>query len=482
MKILLANAPWDKPGFYGVRAGSRWPHFENENCQYMPFPFFLAYSTALLQKNNFDVMLIDAIAEGISENDFFKRVMEFKPDIILFEVSTASILQDLTIAQKTRELFTDVKIIFSGAHKQMYEKKFLKENKNIDYVLTGEYELTLLALMQALKNNKNPNSIAGILFKTDTGEIIKNPSGPLEKNLERYPWPARQFLPMHKYVDTPGDIPLPSLQLWASRGCPFNCIFCSWPQIIYGGSLYRTRDPKDVVDELEWCIKEYGFKSFYFDDDTFNIGKTRILALAREIKDRKINLPWAIMARADIMDRQMLTALKEAGLCALKYGVESGSQQLINSACKSLDLQKVKESIQITRELGIKFHLTFMFGLPGETWDTVRQTIDFALKADPDSLQWSIATPFPGSRFYEMLEQKGYLLSKDFNDYDGSHRAVIRTEALSADDLEKALRLANKKWAIHQIVKTVKLQKKDSFFYAIKHPFRVLRRLAKDFL
>ncbi len=477
MKILLANAPWSKPGHYGVRAGSRWPHFESNGTCYMPFPFFLAYAAALLKKNGFDVLLIDAIAEKLSESEFFSRIEKSRPDVVLYEVSTASIRTDLAIASKTRELLgPGAKIVFAGAHKEMHSPGFLETHKDVDFVLVGEYEFALLELLDRLRDGKDLRDALGIVFREPGGAVVQTPPRPLEKDLDAFPWPAREFLPMHNYMDTPGGIPTPSLQLWASRGCPFKCIFCAWPQIIYGGSHYRTRTPKDVVDELEWCVKKYGFKSFYFDDDTFNIGKPRIMELAREIRDRKIGLPWAVMARADTMDLEMLVALKEAGLCALKYGVESGSQKLVSSACKGLDLGKVRETVRFTRELGIKYHLTFMFGLPGETWETVRESIRFALEMDPDSIQFSITTPFPGSQFYEMMEEKGYLLSKDFSEYDGYNRAVVRTDAMTAKELEEAHRMALAEWGRHRMMKDIRTRKLDYFLYGLAHPIKALNR------
>jgi radical SAM superfamily enzyme YgiQ (UPF0313 family) len=389
----------------------------------------------------------------------------------------------LGIASKTKAVCgEDIKIAFAGAHKEMYDPRFLHVHGDVDYVLIGEYEITLLDLLQRLSEGRSLEKVPGMIFRDRGGGVVQNPPRPLEMDLDKFPWPAREYLPMHNYMDTPGGIPTPSLQLWASRGCPFKCIFCAWPQIIYGGSHYRVRSPKDVVDELEWCVKEYEFKSFYFDDDTFNIGKPRILALSKEIKDRKINLPWAVMARADTMDREMLLAMKEAGLYALKYGVESGSQKLVSDACKGLSLENVREAVRLTRELGIKYHLTFMFGLPGETWETVRETIRFALEMDPDSIQFSITTPFPGSRFYEMMEEKGFLLSKDFNEYDGYNRAVIRTESMTASELEQALRLAQREYSRHRIVKDIRCRTLDYLKYGLTHPIKSANRLKEIFL
>jgi len=363
------------------------------------------------------------------------------------EISSASLNTDLRILEKTRAMLGDAaRIVLGGAHFGLSEPAFLTDHAQADFTLSGEYEFNLLHLLAHLRQGSSPEQVPGLGFRRADATAAVNAPGKLEQDLDAFPWPAREFLPMERYCDRPGGIPAPSLQVIASRGCPFGCIFCAWPQLMYGGNSYRARSPKDVVDEIEDCVRRYGFKSFYFDDDTFNIGKKRVLALAREIKDRALNLPWAIMARADQMDREILTALKDAGLAALKYGVESGSQDLLNRACKGLDLGKVAETVRITRELGISFHLTFMFGLPGETLETARQTIKTALDLAPDSLQFSIATPFPGSLFHKDLLARGHLLSTNFDDYDGYNNSVVRTDALSAEDLIRVREEALQAW------------------------------------
>jgi radical SAM superfamily enzyme YgiQ (UPF0313 family) len=449
MKIFLGNAPWKKPGFYGVRAGSRWPHFENQGCTYLPFPFFLAYATALLRQDGFTPLLVDAIAEDIDDEAFFARMAAFAPDVLFFEVSTASLNTDLAILARARALAgPDARIIFAGAHQALGDPAFLAEHPDLDFALAGEYEFPLLALTRALRDGTPLSQVPGLAWRDGATPRV-NPRGEPQADLDAFPWPARDMLPMERYCDRPGGIPAPSLQVIASRGCPFGCVFCAWPQLMYGGNGYRTRSPKDVVDEIEDCVKRYGFKSFYFDDDTFNVGKKRILTLAREIKDRGLGLPWAIMARADRMDRELLTALRDAGLRALKYGVESGSQDILRATCKGLDLDKVAETVRITRELGIDYHLTFMFGLPGETRETARQTLDLALRLDADSAQFSVATPFPGSRFHKLLLDKGHLLSTNYDDYDGYHSAVVRTDALGPEELLALRDEAERTWNAH---------------------------------
>jgi len=445
-RVFLGNGPWSKEGYYGVRAGSRWPHFEQEHLEYMPFPFFLAYSAAVLEKSGFEVELCDGIAEGIPKDEFVKRAKEFVPHLILLEVSTISIENDLTIGKRLRgELGDHVKIFFSGLHNYMYESNFLEEHTWLDGVLVGEYEYSLLEVCRRLSEEEELTGCLGVIHRT-AGDIVVEDRRPLIEELDRLPWPARHFLPMNNYHDEPGSIPRPSVQMWASRGCPYGCIFCAWPQIMYGTRKYRTRSVVDVVDEMEWLVNEGGFKSVYFDDDTFNIGKKRMLSFASEVKGRGIDVPWAIMARADNMDRETLEAFKDAGLFALKYGVETSSQELLNECHKGLNIEKVKQTIKITHELDIKMHLTFMFGLPSETKKTANDTIEMALWAKPESVQFTIATPFPGSKYHKMLKERGKLITDDFEKYDGFRSAVIKTDNFDPRQLEKIVANANEKW------------------------------------
>lgn len=453
VKIFLGNGPWYKKGCYGVRAGSRWPHFEEEGNQYLPFPFYLSYAAAILERAGYECRLVDGVAERMQEDDYVQRAAEFHPDVTILEVSTASFETDLRQARKIKDRCPQTRIVFCGIHVDMYRPGFLDEVPLVDFVLKGEYDFAALRLIETIDANGDFSQVPNLVYRGNDGIARENKRCEVIKDLDSIPWPSRKHLPMLNYWDQPGGIPEPSLQIWASRGCPYQCIFCAWPQIMYGNNQYRTRNPIDVVDEIEAMVKEYGFRSFYFDDDTFNIGKSRIVALCEEIKRRGLNLPWAAMARADTTDRETLQAMKNAGLAGIKYGVESGSQTLVDNAKKNLDLKKVEEAVCVTRELGINQHLTFSFGLPGETWETVRQTIDFAKRLNPETVQFSIMTPFPGSIFYNMLEADGKLLTHDWSKYDGGTTAVIRTDALNGEDLQRALRMAYNEWDWHKLTR-----------------------------
>jgi radical SAM superfamily enzyme YgiQ (UPF0313 family) len=180
-----------------------------------------------------------------------------------------------------------------------------------------------------------------------------------------------------------------------------------------------------------------------------------MLKLAREIKKRKLKIPWGAMARADTIDKQTLKVLKDSGLCVIKYGVESGVQEILDKIGKNLNLEKVEKAVRFTRDLGIKVHLTFALGLTGDTKETIKKTINYAIKLNPDSAQFSVVTPFPGTRYYENLERKKFLLNKKWSDFDGTNVAVFSKPELTAEDLEKLVNQANKKWKVHFVKRNV---------------------------
>jgi len=451
LKVLLTNFPWQKEGRWGVRAGSRWPHIKDRSeNNYLPFPFFLAYATSLLRKNDIEANLIDAIADATPEDKFLEKLSQIDFDVLVTETSVPSFYHDMEVLKKISSM--NIPVILCGPHPEIRKSEFLAENDFIDFILFGEYEFTLFELIKAIsQGEKDFSFIKGLIWKDQENNVIKNrPREPFE--LDSLPWPYREdSLPMEKYWDLPGDIPHPSAQMVASRGCPFLCNFCLWPQVFFGGKAYRVRDVDDVVDEMEYLIFKRRFKSIYFDDDTFNIGKDRMIRLCDEIIGRGLNkVPWAIMAKADLMDEEILNKMKEAGLHAVKYGVESASQELVDRCGKNLDLKKAERVIKYTKSLGINVHLTFSFGLPGETRETIKSTIDYALELDPHSVQFSIITPFPGTALFKELDKRGKILTKDFSMYDGHNSCVFEPDNLFSSELEEAKQHAYRLWADHQ--------------------------------
>lgn len=450
MKILLSNPPWSKKGFYAVRAGSRWPHFEDENVHYMPFPFFMAHSCSWLEQHGYKPTMIDSLALKQTHAEFYEELKKLAPDLLCMEISSFSMSNDLEIARQAKKLVPGLKVIFMGLANEMKEEDFLRKNaKEIDYCLVGEYEDTLLELVQTLDQKKIPDKLIGATFLREDGSFSGFERRPLQPDINIYPWPSRNQLPMLNYHDEPGNIPTPSAQMWASRGCPFKCIFCAWPQIMYGNNDYRTRDIIDLADEFEWLVTQWGFKSIYFDDDTFNVNKKRIAAFCEELIRRGVKVPWAAMSRADLVDEKLLKVMRLSGVHALKFGIESADQNAVDNMEKSLNLRKATENIRLTHNFGIKTHLSFMFGLPGETRESCEKTLNLALDLNPESLQFTVAAPFPGSKFMEHLQKTGHL-TKEVTEADGFRTSVVKTDKMSADELEEFVAHAQNTWVIHK--------------------------------
>ncbi len=455
MKILLANMPWlpaDDSMAYGVRAGSRWPHLQRragdgELPRYIPFPFFMAYAEALLRASGFETLIVDAVASNMSEDEFRSKVLEFQPELFFAESSTPSLENDMRIAGELKQELASAFFVFSGTHAPAFVPPLFEEHKFLDYWIAGEYENSLCLLAQSLAAGAppHPENIPGLIPR---GGLWRNSFAACE-TLDSLPLPDFDALPVESYSDPVCGLPSPGAQSWLSRGCPFGCSFCVWPQIVYGSRKYRVRDIDKALDEVEMLIHEYSCESFYFDDDTCNIGEARMLELAEKIIKRGLDkYPWAMMARADCMTERMMEALSEAGLYAVKYGVESISPTLLDACSKGTNLEKFHEAIRFTAKAGVKMHLTFTFGLPGETEETINETMDFAIKTAPESAQFSLCTPFPGTVFYDECRSNKWLLTDDdWSRFLGSGgEAVVNTPWLSSFALRDGLAAALKRW------------------------------------
>ena len=443
MRILLLNLPWEKNGYFGVRAGSRWPFISRPESDgkihYIPFPFFLAYAAALLKREGKDAKLIDAIAEGMDEQKTADAMTSFSPALLVVETSTPSFNNDIKTVLDFHTKMPSCRVVLCGPHASVYAVDILQEHPFVEFILIGEYEFTLLHLINALETGQALAGVTGLVYRQ--GGVVKhNQPGPLLEDLDSLPWPERETVPLYHYNDGFAGLPQPNVQVWSSRGCIFPCTFCLWPQAMYGGAHYRMRKVNQVIDEVVYLINCFQFKALYFDDDVFNIDRGHVTGICHQMRSKNIRIPWAAMARADLMDEELLDTLAAAGLYAVKYGVESASSAVLYRCRKQLDLQKSAKMIAYTKKCAIKVHLTFCIGLPGETKKSIEETRRFIDAVRPDSLQISFATPFPGTEYFEYVRSNGYLLSGDWSDYDGNRRCVVRTEQMGMQDLEGAYR------------------------------------------
>lgn len=444
MKTVICNPPWLLKGRIGFRSNVRWPFtiplsvFREKGSASYHFPIYQAYLAALMLGEGLEVSVIDATLDLLDNKGFIKRLRKEGCDICVIETSTPSFPVDIRTMRAVKEKL-NIPIIAIGPHTSIHHREVLADHPFIDYVARGEYEATVLELVKCIQENGDPAGVSGITYRTGD-DITVNTDRSYIQDLDSLPYPARDLYPWERYHE-PNFIALPWITMITSRGCPFKCTFCLWPQVMYG-HRFRARSPANVVNEMEYCVNRYRPGEIFFDDDTFTIGKKRVLEICSLISGKRLNVVWSCMGRVDTVDEEMLSRMYHAGCRKIKFGVETGSPEIMAAIKKNIDLARVPEAFEAAKRCGLEVHGTFMIGLPGETPETVRETVSLAKKLPNDSLQFSIATPFPGTEFYEDCRRKGLLVTEDWSNYDGTFGAVMSYPQLSKDRIEELLRSA----------------------------------------
>jgi anaerobic magnesium-protoporphyrin IX monomethyl ester cyclase len=444
MNVVLANGPWlEESDKYGLRAGSRWPHvrLKKEQLQYYPFPFYMAGAGAVAKAAGHAVTLRDCIAEGTSSTAFLDELASLQPRVVVLETSTPSIKNDLALAAAVKKACGAV-LVMAGTHATALPGECLAEPA-VDYVVRFEYDYALRNLLAALEAGEDPSGLPGLALRAKDGSIQVNPSEPKIPDLDAIPWPLREGLPMHRYND-PFCKQAPNVAMMASRGCPYACTFCVEPTVFYDGSNYRKRSAANVVDEMEFCVREYGAKEIYFDDSSFSVDQDQVLAICAEIKRRGLTLSWSAMADAHLKP-ETLVAMREAGCVALKFGLESSDPKILRNIKKHINLEMCKRMVAACNQIGIETHATYIFGLPGESRATIKATTDFAFRLGTTTAQFALIIPIPGTLLFDQAKEAGWLTTLDWEKYDGCHGAVISYPDLGGDELLAAVRRARKK-------------------------------------
>ena len=377
-------------------------------------PLGIAYLAAVLGRQGHDVKLIDAPAMQYGKEDLLKEVRSFAPDLVGISATTASFTKALATAKEVKSQF-DLTVVVGGPHVTALPEATL-ENPCFDIGVVGEGEITMVELAAKLQSGDGLEDVKGIVYR-ERDKVRRNPERPYIMDLDSVPFPARHLLsPLDVYRPTPSAYRcLPQATMITSRGCPYNCTFCD--RSVFG-STYRARSATNVVDEMEILIEKHGAKEIRFWDDTFNIDARRVIQICEEIRARGIDVPWTCLGRINRMNAEVLRAMEESGCWQVDYGIESGNQQLLDGIRKGLTLDMIRTVTKMTREAGIRMRGFFMLGLPGETEETMRETIEFAKKLGLSAAVFHVTTPFPGTELYKMVLESGELDTKaSWDDY-----------------------------------------------------------------
>lgn len=418
MKVLFVNPPQtaSKYKFMGVIAP----------------PLGIAYMAGVLQENNIDVEILDASAEDMDFKDVEKELLKRKPDLVALTALTPTIGRALETAQVVKETLPDSIVVMGGYHPTFNFIETL-EDENVDIVIRGEGEYIMLNLVQALENQSSLHDVKGIVFEDkNSKEIVVNPEAPLIQDLDELPFPALNLLPMKKYRLLDMDTHMTTMI--TTRGCPMQCSFCS--SAAMHGKKIRERSVENIVDEIEYLKTNYAIDTIAFMDDTFTLKKRKVMAICDEILKRNIEIMWGCTSRVDTLDEKLLKKMKEAGCITIFIGVESADQQQLDNMCKNTTIAKIENAFKIAHKLKIRTIASVALGMPGDTKEIMNKTVKFVHKLKPNYAIYSLATPYPGTRFYKEAFEKNLIKIKDWSKYT-LITPILETIDCSLNDMRK---------------------------------------------
>jgi radical SAM superfamily enzyme YgiQ (UPF0313 family) len=431
MNILLVNPYLIRPqGSFRKRTQSCLPSLG------------LGYIASVLEKEGIRVKIVDTQAEGISLEEFPKRLRnDNNPYEFIGITAVSSTLNTaLEMARICKQVFTKSKIVLGGVHPTVLPEEVLA-SEFVDYVIRGEGEYTFLQLA----HGKKVNEILGLSYKMN-GNIIHTPPRPPIEDLNTLPFPAYHLMPINRYHPTPGLYKrLPGIGIIGSRGCPFKCTYCASQSIWAGGKKVRFRSAENILEEIKLLIRDYKMKEIFFHDDMFTAKRSLVSTLCEKIISEGIDITWVCMSRVDAIDEDILKLMKAAGCHQICFGVESADEQILKNIQKKISLEQVKKAVALAKKVEVDVRTSFMMGNPGETEETLKKTINFALKLNPTIASFNITTPYPGTELRRWAKENGYLKTEDYGLLESSE-CILELPTISSEKINLYAQIALKKF------------------------------------
>jgi radical SAM superfamily enzyme YgiQ (UPF0313 family) len=430
MRITALNPPFLK----NFSRGQRSPAVTRSGTLY--FPIWLAYATGALEQAGHELDLIDAVASNLTLEQVVDRIDSFDPGLIILETSTPSIESDV----ETADLLTGPGrfTVLVGTHPSALPSETISLGSIFHAVVIGEYELPLLELARRLESGIPIAGVPGLSLR-DRG--VSSPPAQkcgLLSDLDSLPFVSSVYdrhLDVSRY-NNPNALH-PQVMVMGGRGCPHGCSFCVFPQTLQGRAM-RYRSIENIVAEMRWVEDNLGYvRAVFFEDDTISVNRERLRKLACAIREEGLTISWTANMRADV-DFDTLLSCREAGLRSVCVGFESGSDLILQTMRKAITTTTMRQFARSARKAGILVHGCFMVGIPGETGETMEQTLEFALDLDPDTAQFYPLMVYPGTEAYREAAAKGHLTGGPWRNWltvDGLHNCVVRTESLSSREL-----------------------------------------------
>ena len=407
------------------------PPYPEDVPQAVFIPLGITYLTAVLEQNGYEVDVVDCQVSRPSQRELEDKFKSINPDIVGVTAATVTYFPALQILKAAKAALPNCVSMIGGPHVTVLDKRTFSESSDVDIVVRGEGEQTMLELARLVSdgNMKSLSEVTGITFKKN-GQVFRTPNRSFLEDIDVLPYPAHKHFDMSRYRIN-GKLYMPII---TSRGCPFNCTFCLASKMC--GKGFRARDPSKVVDELEWLRDTFGAGAFAFYDDTFTFDLDRAIAICDEMKARKFDLPWDCRTRVDRVSKELLAKLRSTNCQLIHFGVESGSQQMLNTMRKGTTVEQNATAIKLAKESDILVAISLVIGYPGETPEMLQQTIDFIHETKPDYVYMCEAVPYPGTQLYDYIKELGLELSENWNQYH-EQTQVFKNTLLPPEKLEE---------------------------------------------
>ncbi len=436
MRVLFIEPPptadW-QPGSRLSTAGRRHPSFNYTGEQV--YSYVNLSAAAVLRQAGHEVLYWHCQTQGIPLAAMRARLAAADPGLVVIMAEHITLEVTAGIIRLIHGE-TDAKVVLVGPLATALDRQVL-ERLAPDFILRREWDLSVAALAKALDDRRPPAEVAGLTFR-ENGATVRNPDAPLIQNLDDLPFPAFDLVSMDCFYESVFKR-FPAATTITSRGCPYHCVFCSFPQTIYDHG-FRAQSPERVLEEARLLRRDFGVREIRYDDDTFEVDRERVLRICEKFRQARLGLVWAPQCRPGNVDPELARAMRSAGCTFILYGVESGDDEILKRIRKGTTTALIRRGVDAAKSAGIDILNCVMLGFYWDTPETVRRTVEFAFELNAEFTQFSIPVPLPGTEYWRLLVEHGIVGEDDWHRSDSFHGVCFDLPNLKGEEIGRILR------------------------------------------
>jgi len=444
MRVLFIEPPpvmnWSGCHSGITTAGRRHPglNFTGEKV----YSYLNLSAAAVLREQDHEVFYIHCQTENVTLDKLKERILEITPNMLVIMVEHINLNVSNAVAQIAKAN-KDMRVTFVGPLATSLDREIIK--LNCDYVIRKEWDYALYNLVEAIENKTAISEVRGITYK-ENGKIKRTDEAELIEDLDSLPFPAYDLVDISKFYEAVFSH-FPTATGITSRGCPYKCVFCSFPKTIYSRK-FRAQSPERVLEEAKYLKEKFSVKAIRYDDDTFDIDTKRVLRICELFRKEKLGIKWIIQSRPALMTYEIAKELKSAGCDMVLFGVESGDDKVLKAINKETTTEEIKRGVRNAQKAGLDILNCVMLGFYWDTEETIQKTIDFAFELNAEFTQFSTPIPLPGTDYYKLLAELGFIVSDKWENADSFHNSNVDFPHLSNEYINEVLKGIYKRYYV----------------------------------